>query len=62
MIHIRQSFAILTARVFSRVCRLLGKQGVTMAGKLAMKIDPSILKDLEEIVLNYIQKTYSSYL
>lgn len=46
MIHIRRSFAILTARVFSRVCRLLGKQGVTMAGKLVMKIDPSILKDL----------------
>ena len=43
---IRRTTAIITAKVFSRACRLAGKQGTTMAGKLAMRMDPSILKDL----------------
>jgi len=43
---IRRTAAILSARVLSLACRLAGKQGVTMAGKLAMKIDPKILRDL----------------
>ena len=43
---LRRSAAILSARVLSLACRLAGKQGVTMAGKLAMKIDPHILRDL----------------
>ncbi len=42
----RRSLAIVSAKIFSRLCRLAGKQGVTMAGKLAMKIYPDILKDL----------------
>ncbi len=43
---IRTSLAIVSAKLFSLLCRLAGKQGVTMAGKLAMKIDPNILKNL----------------
>ncbi len=42
----RRSLAIVSAKIFSRLCQMAGKQGVTMAGKLAMKIDPDILKDL----------------
>lgn len=43
---LRTTAAILSARVLSRACKIAGKQGVTMAGKLAMKIDPGILKKL----------------
>ncbi len=43
---LRTTVAILSARVLSRACKIAGKQGVTMAGKLAMKIDPGILKKL----------------
>ena len=43
---LRTTAAILSARALSFVCRIAGKQGVTMAGKLAMKIDPAILKKL----------------
>ena len=43
---IRTSAAIIAARLLSSACKIAGKQGVTMAGKLAMKIDPQILKKL----------------
>lgn len=43
---LRGSIAILMARVISFGCKLAGKQGVTMAGKFAMKVDPNILRDL----------------
>lgn len=43
---LRSSIAILSARALSFGCRLVGKQGVTMAGKLALKIDPDILRSL----------------
>lgn len=43
---IRRFFAVSAARLLSSVCRAAGKQGVTMAGKLALSLDPSILKDL----------------
>ena len=43
---LRSRIAILTARLLSRVSIALGKQGVTMCGKIAMKIDPDILKTL----------------
>ncbi len=43
---LRTTAAILSARALSRACKIAGKQGVTMAGKLAMKIDPGILKKL----------------
>ena len=42
----RTSLAIASAKLLSFACRVAGKQGVTMAGKLAMKIDPGILKKL----------------
>ena len=43
---IRTTTAILLARALSFACKIAGKQGVTMAGKLAMKVDPQILKKL----------------
>ncbi len=43
---LRTTAAILCARLLSLVCRAAGKQGVTMAGKYAMKIDPGILRRL----------------
>ena len=42
----RTSIAIASAKLLSFACKIAGKQGVTMAGKLAMKIDPGILKKL----------------
>lgn len=47
---IRTSVAIASAKALSLACRLAGRQGVTMAGKLAMKIDPNILKILSKQV------------
>ncbi len=47
---IRTSVAILSAKILSAACKIAGKQGVTMAGKLAMKIDPGILKKLSSQV------------
>ena len=44
--RLRRTVAILAAKALSFGCKLAGKQGVTMAGKLALKIDPDILKDL----------------
>lgn len=44
--RLRRTAAILAAKALSFGCKLAGKQGVTMAGKLALKIDPDILKDL----------------
>ncbi|MCD7884101.1 MAG: MurT ligase domain-containing protein [Lachnospiraceae bacterium] len=43
---IRRMAAIWIAKVISAACRLSGKQGVTFAGKIALKVDPNILKDL----------------
>lgn len=43
---IRAAAAIMAARMLSFVCKAAGRQGVTMAGKLALKIDPGILKYL----------------
>ncbi len=47
---LRTSLAIASAKALSFVCKAAGKQGVTMAGKLAMKIDPTILKKLSSQV------------
>ncbi len=38
--------AIWTAKIVSTACRISGRQGVTFAGKIALKIDPQILRDL----------------
>ncbi len=46
----RTAAAVVTAKVLSKVCRAVGKQGVTMAGKYALKIDPDILKNLSKQV------------
>ena len=43
---IRTIFAVWAAKAVSAVCRLAGKQGVTMAGRIARKIDPDILRTL----------------
>ncbi len=46
----RSMIAVASAKILSLACRLAGKQGVTMAGKLALKIDPSILQYLAKQV------------
>ncbi|MCD7841297.1 MAG: MurT ligase domain-containing protein [Lachnospiraceae bacterium] len=43
---LRRMIAIWAAKIISAACRLSGKQGVTFAGKVALRIDPNILKDL----------------
>ncbi|MCC8051598.1 MAG: MurT ligase domain-containing protein [Clostridiales bacterium] len=43
---LRRMIAIWSAKIISAACRLSGKQGVTFAGKVALRIDPDILKDL----------------
>ncbi|MCD8347992.1 MAG: MurT ligase domain-containing protein [Lachnospiraceae bacterium] len=43
---IRRMIAIWAAKIISTACRLSGKQGVTFAGKVALRIDPNILRDL----------------
>ena len=44
--RVRRLLAIWTAKLVSTGCKLAGKQGVTLAGKIALKIDPKILHDL----------------
>lgn len=43
---IRRMAAIWSAKIISTACRLSGKQGVTFAGKVALRIDPNCLRDL----------------
>ncbi len=43
---IRRMTAICASKLTAKVCRLLGKQGVTWAGKIALMIDPRILSEL----------------
>ena len=43
---IRGLLAIWAAKAAGAVCRRMGRQGVTWAGKIALKIDPSILEEL----------------
>lgn len=47
---LRTSAAIIAAKALSLASRIAGKQGVTMAGKLALKVDPDILKKLSSQV------------
>lgn len=44
--EIRRMFAVCTAKIVKKACQAAGKQGVTLAGKIARKIDPSILTEL----------------
>lgn len=48
--RIRRLTAIWAAKLCSTACRLAGKQGVTLAGRLARKIDPDILRELSSEV------------
>ena len=43
---IRRMLAVITAKMIKKACQAAGKQGVTLAGKVAMKMDPSILTEL----------------
>lgn len=43
---IRRILAVWTARAACGICRRMGRQGVTWAGKLALMIDPPILREL----------------
>ncbi len=43
---LRRMLAIWISKATCVVCKLAGKQGVTLAGKIALKIDPKILMEL----------------
>ena len=42
----RRLLAVWTSKIICVICKLAGKQGVTLAGKIALKIYPHILTDL----------------
>lgn len=44
--RLRRMLAIHISRIVGFVCKKMGRQGVTWAGKIALKIDPNILKNL----------------
>ena len=44
--NLRRLIAVWSARIIKTACRIGGKQGLTLAGKVALSIDPSILKKL----------------
>lgn len=46
----RRLLAVWTARIVAFACKAAGKQGVTLAGRIALKMDPSILTDLAKEV------------
>ncbi len=43
---LRRIAAVGTAKIVAKICKMLGKQGVTWAGKIALSIDPAILSEL----------------
>ena len=43
---LRRMLAIWISKATCVVCKLAGKQGVTLAGKIALKIDPKICPDI----------------
>lgn len=43
---LRRIAAVCTAKIVAKICKMLGKQGVTWAGKIALTMDPSILTEL----------------
>ena len=47
---IRTAAAVLAARITGYICKKMGRQGVTWAGKIALKINPDILRDLSSQV------------
>ena len=46
MMNIRRLLAVWSAHLIKTVCQLTGRQGVTLAGKIALSIYPPILKEL----------------
>lgn len=46
MARLRRIIAVWVAKFVGFACRVTGKQGVTLAGQIALKIDPNILKEL----------------
>lgn len=46
MMNIRRLMAVWSARLIKTACQITGKQGVTLAGKIALSIYPPILKEL----------------
>lgn len=46
----RRILAVWSARLIAFGCRIAGKQGVTLAGKIALRLDPNILKELAKEV------------
>lgn len=48
--RVRRLIAIWAAKIVSTASKLSGRQGSTFAGKVALKIDPQILKDLSSQV------------
>ncbi|MDY3919168.1 MAG: Mur ligase family protein [Candidatus Limivivens sp.] len=50
MKKLRRILAIWAAKLIGSVCRKTGRQGVTLAGQVAIKICPDILKELAEEV------------
>ena len=53
----RKVLAVKTARFVNFVSKKLGKQGVTMAGKYALKVYPNLLRDLSKEVREKIYVT-----
>ncbi|WP_418431251.1 Mur ligase family protein, partial [Blautia sp.] len=44
--NIRRLFAVWSAKLIKTACQITGRQGVTLAGKIALSIYPPILKEL----------------
>ncbi len=44
--RLRRILAVWTAKIVSALCKISGRQGVTLAGKIALRIDPNSLRDL----------------
>lgn len=44
--NLRRIAAVWISKLTAKVCKMLGKQGVTWAGKIALAIDPLILSEL----------------
>lgn len=51
---VRRIAAIWTAKIICKVCRFAGRQGVTLAGRFALKLDPQILEALASQVKHKI--------
>lgn len=43
---LRRIAAVWASKLVAKICKMLGKQGVTWAGKIALMIDPKILTEL----------------